>query len=127
MSAFEPGSHEAAVALEALQYETAERLRPCVLFGARLNANPTPSAAFAGPAGDPGRRWVAVKDGLAVEGDTPADAMRNFDQAWQGKPCEKVMKVPGREPDTWTYPQCIREPGHAGACKNPVGPVPELS
>lgn len=113
MSAFEPGSHEAAVALEALQYETGERLRPCVLFGAQLVKGAT--------------RWRAVLGGLEVAGESPADAMRNFDQAWQGKPCEKVMKVPGREPDTWTYPQCIREPGHAGACKNPVGPVPELS
>jgi hypothetical protein len=113
MTAFEPGSHEAGQALEAVREAAWETMRPCVVFGAQL-------VGYA--VGTQPEAWGAMLGDLVVRGDSPADAMRSFDQAWRGLPCEKMIRLPdearseetGRE--CWRHEKCVLRPGHEGDC-----------
>jgi hypothetical protein len=129
MSAFEPGSHEAAQALEAFREAAWEQLRPCVLHRAELIALDETTfepkhvvrrgtyAVNVEPAG-----WGARLGDLVVPGATPEDALRNFDQAFRGKPCEKMIRLPDEEKsaetgrECWRHEKCALVPGHDGDC-----------
>jgi hypothetical protein len=80
---------KAAIDSAAAQYE-----RPCVMFKPRLSVD--------------GNQWCALygenlQDGVAGFGDSPADAMWNFDRNWSAKlpatkstsPAEEVLRAHG--------------------------------
>lgn len=116
MSALEPGSHEAARVVEAVEASEKARQRPCVVFGTvllQLDRRDWPHP------------WGVRFGGLVVAGETPEEAARNFDLAWFGRNCGKRVDIPGRSPRE--RPRCIREPGHGGPCKPPVGDPPEFA
>ncbi len=68
--------HEAAMAGEAWRQAAYEQTRPCVVFKPRLFMD--------------GNKWCALfgenlHDGVAGFGDSPANAMYDFDAQWYAK------------------------------------------
>lgn len=68
--------HEARMAGAAIQMAAGAHERPSVLFRPRLSVD--------------GNQWCALygdnlQDGVAGFGDSPADAMFDFDKNWAGK------------------------------------------
>lgn len=70
-------SHYASMAAESLRQAASEQERPSFLFRPRLFVD--------------GNSWCAlygenIQDGVAGFGDSPANAMWDFDRAWSKKP-----------------------------------------
>lgn len=69
-------SHWCEMAKEAVRDAAAEHTRPSAIFKPRLSID--------------GNQWCALygdnlQEGVAGFGDSPADAMRDFDRAWHVK------------------------------------------
>lgn len=69
-------SHYAEMAARTAQEAASEHMRPCVLYRPRVFID--------------GNKWIAlygenIQDGVAGSGDSPVEAMYDFDKHWHAK------------------------------------------
>ena len=93
-SMFHAAGRQAEQAQYAAQYAEAERARPSVLFRPSINID--------------GNQWLVIygeniQDGVCGCGDSPDEAMRDFDRAWTAKFDGDALRID--LPDTQTTPK----------------------